>query len=231
MNFLEKINYDWIGFLNFNERPFRAKFVPKKVYSDLDRYKNNSRGLVNYFKKWRTKVEFVKPLSKKRSDFVAVGGEYDFYTDQCVMIVCSDKFDQHKFTDQSWDRFKQMIIQTLMHELIHFMQYQRRDGNFSSYYLKYKKSENKKTLEDQEYLSCFDEIQAYAHDCYVEIRCIKPSFNFDSLTINSTKGAKLGISMEYYLKTFQYTTSDNKVISKLFDQIKKWDRKYNKWLT
>ena len=76
MNFLEKANFDWMEMLNFYERPFRAKLIPAKVWRDLDEYRNDSTGLSNYFKKWRTKIEFRPPPKKSEvwNKYVAVGG-------------------------------------------------------------------------------------------------------------------------------------------------------------
>ena len=78
MSFLENANYDWMDMLNFYERPFRASFVPAKVWQDLDNYINDEVGLANYFKKWRTKIEWreEKSKAKKYERYIALGGEY-----------------------------------------------------------------------------------------------------------------------------------------------------------
>jgi hypothetical protein len=61
MKFFSSLTFDFVDMLNFEERPFRAKFVPAKVWDDLDAYKNDSEVLKNYFKKWRTRVVFLDP--------------------------------------------------------------------------------------------------------------------------------------------------------------------------
>ena len=66
MYFLERATFDWMDLLNFNERPFRAKYIPAKVWKDLDRYRNDSIGLTNYFKKWRTKIQWFQEKSNAK---------------------------------------------------------------------------------------------------------------------------------------------------------------------
>ena len=125
MNFLEKANFDWMEMLNFYERPFRAKLIPAKVWRDLDEYRNDSTGLSNYFKKWRTKIEFRPPPKKSEvwNKYVAVGGEYAPDERQCSIQIYTLNFDKHVFCQKTWDKFKYRLMQTLMYELIHFMPY------------------------------------------------------------------------------------------------------------
>ena len=113
MNFLENCDYDWLDLLNFNERPFRAKLIPSKVWKDLDRYRNDSVGLINYCKKWRTRVEFRPEKSKAKfyETHIAIGGEYGPEERQCIIQIHTDYYDTFKFTDSSWDKFKFKFIQ------------------------------------------------------------------------------------------------------------------------
>ena len=78
MNYIQKLDFDFIEFLGFLERPFRAKFIPAKVWDDLDRYKNDATGLKNYFKKWRFRIAFHK--EKKPTKRISIGGGY--YTEE-----------------------------------------------------------------------------------------------------------------------------------------------------
>lgn len=227
MKFLETATYDWMDLLNFYERPFRAKLIPAKVWKDLDRYRNDSIGLVNYCKKWRTKVEFKEEPSKAKvwQNYVGVGGEYDPQSRQCIMQVHSIKFDRHQFTDQSWERFKYRFIQTLMHELIHFMQYDRRDDEWSNYVLPHKKVGHEKKDAERRYLSEFDEIQAYAHCIFLDFKVFRPRVDIETL-IGRAKKKRDSKTLHYYLKTFNYDYKNNHAIPKLMQQILKWDRKY-----
>jgi hypothetical protein len=227
MKFLEEATYDWMDMLNFHERPFRAKLIPAKVWKDLDRYENDSVGLINYCKKWRTKIEFKPAPSKARVwlNYVGVGGEYDPETRQCLILIHSTKFDTHNFSQVSWDRFKYRFIQTLQHELIHFMQYDRRDDQWSNYVLPHKKIGHERKDAERKYLSEFDEIQAYAHCVYLDFRTFKPNVPIEELIARARK-KRDSKTLHYFLNTFNYDYKNNYAIPKIMQQILKWDRKY-----
>jgi len=229
MQFLENADYDWIGLLNFYERPFRAKLNPAKVWKDLDKYENDSIGLSNYVKKWRTKIEWISQKSKAKvyKDFIAIGGEYSPEDRQCTLIIHSVNFDNHTFTCESWDRFKYRLIQTLMHELIHFMQFDRRDDSYSNYVVPYKRVGHKKKDEERRYLSEFDEIQAYAHCVFLDFKMFKPNVDVDTL-LDRCKKKVDSRTLHYFLKTFDYDFRNNESPRKIIDQIGKWERKYNR---
>lgn len=232
MKFLETANFDWMEMLNFFERPFRAKLIPSKVWKDLDRYRNDAGGLGNYCKKWRTKIEWKKPPSNAKvyDTYVAIGGEYDPESRQVVMQLYTLDFDRHTFTVQSWDKFKYRFIQTLMHELIHFMQFDRRCDQWSNYVLPHKKIGHAKKDAERRYLSEFDEIQAYAHCIYLDYKTYRPSFSIEELLLRAKK-KKDSKTLHYILKTFNYDYKNNHAIPKLMQQIIKWDRKYQRTIS
>ena len=227
MKFLETANFDWIELLNFYERPFRAKLNPSKVWKDLDKYRNDSSGLSNYFKKWRTKIVF-KPCPKKSwTPYVAVGGEYDPDTRQCILEIYAQDYDTHEFTDLSWRRFKFKLMQTHMHEMIHFMQFDRRNDEWSNYVLTYKKADSRKLTMERAYLSNFDEVQAYAHCVYLDYKMKRPHMDVEEL-LTRCASKKDSNTMHYILKTFNYDMTNNGAPRKVIDQIGKWDRKYKR---
>lgn len=228
MKFLETAHYDWMEMLNFYERPFRAKLIPSKVWRDLDCYRNDSVGLSNYCKKWRTKVEFVKEPTKAKvwKKYIGVGGEYDPENRQCVMLIHSLNFDKHVFTESAWTRFKYRFIQTLMHELIHFMQYDRRDDEYSNYIVPYKRVGHAKRDAERRYLSEFDEIQAYAHCVYLDYKINVPTKSVEELISRCKKEDSR--TLNYFLRTFNYDYKNNQAIPKIVQQILKWDKKYQK---
>ena len=227
MRFLETYNSDWMELLNFYERPFRAKLVPAKVWKDLDTCRNDSKALVNYVKKWRCKIQWnlEKSNSKLYDTYVAVGGEYDPEKRQCILIIHTTYFDGFPFTDKSWDAFKYRLIQTLMHELIHFMQFHRRDDEWSNYVVPYKKIGIEKKDAERAYLSEFDEIQAYAHCVYLDFKTYRPNVPIDDL-LNRCKKHRDSKTLHYFLKTFNYDFRNNVSPQKIVQQIAKWDRKY-----
>jgi hypothetical protein len=229
MNFLEKSDYDWLDLLNFNERPFRAKLNPSKVWKDLDRYRNDSVGLVNYCKKWRTKVEFRKEKSKAKfyEKYIAIGGEYDPEDRQCIIQIYTDYYDKFKFTDTTWDKFKFKFLQVLMHEMIHFMQYDRRYDEWSNYVVPYKKIGHVKKDAERRYLSEFDEIQAYAHCILLDYKMLRPNVPINEL-LSRFKTKKDSKTFNYILRVFNNDHRNNHAIHKIIQQIGKWDRKYDR---
>ena len=231
MTFLENTNFDWMDMLNFFERPFRATFVPSKVWKDLDRYRNDDVGLANYVKKWRTRIEWRPEKSKAKffQTHVAIGGEYDPEDRQCILIIHTDKYNTFPFTEESWKRFKFKLMQVEMHELIHFMQYDRRLDEWSNYVLPHKKIGHFAKDAERRYLSEFDEIQAYAHCVYLDYKMFRPNIPIETL-ISRSRYSRDSKTLHYILKTFDYDYRNNLAIPKLLSQIVKWDRKYQKTL-
>jgi hypothetical protein len=229
MRFLEETKFDWIDMLNFYERPFRAKLIPAKVWRDLDRYKNDEKGLSNYFKKWRTRLEFMPEVSRAKiyEKYIAVGGEYDPETRQCILQIRTIYYDIFPFTPSTWDKFKYKLIQVLMHEMIHFMQYDRRADECSNYIVPYKKIGKQKIDDERKYLSCFDEIQAYAHCVWLDYRSFRPNVSIEDLLARSNVIHDSN-TLRYFLKTFNYDYRNNEAIPKIIQQVGKWDRKYHR---
>jgi hypothetical protein len=229
MTFLETASFDWMDILNFDEKPFRAKLIPAKVWSDLDSYRNDQVGLSNYVRKWRTKIEWKKEKSKAKwtENHVAIGGEYDPDKRQCSLHIYTEKFNAFPFTTSSWISFKMRFMQTLMHEIIHFMQFNRRGDEWSTYVVPYKKVGIAKKDAQREYLSEFDEIQAYAHCVYLDFKMRRPKVDI-SVLLNRYKTKRDSSTLHYFLKTFDYDLRNNIATRKIIDQIGKWDRKYNR---
>lgn len=229
MNYLETANYDWMELLNFFSIPFRAKFIPAKIWKDLDNYRNNSVGLGNYVRKWRTKIIWRQEKSKAKRYLtgVSIAGEYDIEKRQCALIIYTDYFDTFKFTDRSWDSFKFRLITCLQHEIIHYMQYDRRDDQWSHYVVPYKKAHTKRQNNERQYLSEFDEIQAYAHCVLMDFKTRRPHMDVETL-LNRCKTHRDSRTLTYFLKTFNYDFKNNAALPKLMQQVVKWERKYKR---
>lgn len=229
MKFLSEANYDWIEILNFFERPFRAKLIPSKVWKDLDRYRNDGVGLANYVKKWKTKVEWFPQRSKAKffDTRVAVGGEYDPETRQCIIQIHTTQYDTFTFTDKTWELFKFKVIQVLMHEMVHFMQYDRRGDEWDHHVLRHKKVGNLRKDTERSYLSSPDEVQAYAHCVLLDFKVFKPNISVSDL-LSRANAYNDSRTLRYILKTFDYDYSNNYAIPKLINEVLKWERKYYK---
>lgn len=225
MTFLETIDFDWVDFINFYERPFRATLIPAKIWRDLDRYCNDSEGIINYCKKWRTSVEFRKPGRWKN---IAVGGEYDPDERRCHIYIYCEDFDNYFFDIKVWSRFKRRFIETIMHEMIHFSQFDRRNDNWANYNLHHKNTGNYRIDTERNYLANFDEVQAYAHDILSEIKSRYPKCSIEKFLKKSDLMKRCpSSSLKYYLKTFNYDLNSRPML-KLFDQVIKWDNKYTR---
>jgi hypothetical protein len=229
MTYLEHANFDWMGILNFYEKPFRAKLIPSKVWKDLDSCRNDSSRLANYVRKWRTKIEWRHEKSKAQwtNTHVGIGGEYAPDERQITIQIYTDKFNTFTFTEASWRSFKMRFMQTLMHEIIHFMQYDRRGDEWSNYVVPYKKVGIAKKDSQRAYLSEFDEIQAYAHCVYLDFKMRRPNVEINIL-LSRYKNKRDSSTLHYFLKTFNYDLRNNTATRKIIDQIGKWDRKYNR---
>lgn len=229
MNFLEQCKTDWMDILSFHERPFRAKLIPAKVWNDLDYYRGDATGLRHYVRKWKTKIDYIPTKSKSKvyKEFVAVGGSYDPEARQSTIEIHSNNFDKHEFTPRSWDAFKFRFIQTLMHEMIHFMQYERRSEDYNGYYLPHKKTKSEKKNEDRKYYSDYDEIQAYAHCILLEYYTKRPNIPVAEL-VARCKNKRDSRTFSVILKAFDNNFRGNEALPKLTQHILKWDRKYHR---
>jgi hypothetical protein len=230
MKYIQSLNFDWIEILNFYERPFRAKFIPSKIWSELDNYKNDPEGLVNYVKKWRTKIFWKKETSKSKvyETYIAIGGEYDPEKTQSTLFICTDNYKHFHFTKDSWDKFKYRLIQTLMHEIIHCSQFVKRGGEWSNYVVPYKKVGKVKVDQERRYYSEFDEIQAYAHCVYLDLKVNKPTIDI-SVLLNRCKKYRDSKTLHFYLKAFDYDFKNNFAPKKILQHVAKWDRKYSRY--
>jgi hypothetical protein len=226
MNYLQSLHFDFVDMLNFEDRPFRAKFIPAKVWDDLDKYKNNATGLRNYFKKWRFRIKWHK--EKKPTKNIAVGGGY--YTDHEYSeldIWCSPdaSFNTHKFTESSWNRFKYRTIQVVMHELIHCKQYYGKPEEYSATKVHYKKTGVKRIDDNRDYHAGRDEIEAYAHCVYLDFKTKRPTVDIAEL-IRYAGVYKVSKSLSGIQKVFR-TDRHNEVIPLLLRKILTWERRYN----
>lgn len=218
---IKNLNVDFIDLLNFNERPCRAKFVPAKVWYDLDQYRHSGLSLRNYFKKWKTRVAF-RP-STKAHGFALVGGEYDYDDDYIELHVYTiTPFSEHVFTDVSWDRFKYKVIQTMMHEFIHFMQFTNRDDPYRNYTVSWRRSGKQKVDLDRGYYSSIDEIQAYAHCVLLDYYVYAGKMSLPDFLNQSKRNPSP--TFRDIMNVFK--GSDTMTVRKVREHILRWDKKY-----
>ena len=227
MKYIQSLDFDFIEFLNFDEKPFRAKFNPSKVWNDLDRYKNDATGLKNYFKKWRFSIIFHK--EKKPTKRISVGGGYYTEEERSELDIYTSpdtSFDKFKFTQSGWDRFKFRVIQVTMHELIHCRQYYGKHEDYTKGRVNYKETGIKRIDDNREYHAGKDEIEAYAHCVYLDFKTKRPTIPIATL-IRYAKTYKVSKNLSGIQKVFQ-TDKHNEVIPLLLRKILTWERKYAK---
>lgn len=225
MKYLQTLDFDFIEVAGFKERPFRAKFIPAKVWDDLDTYKNDPTGLKNYFKKWKMKVEF-KP-HKRPSPRASIGGWYLPDSNSSIIDIWCDDFKRQEFSERSWNRFKYKIIQVAMHELIHSKQYMGKHEDYAASTVKYRRTGNKKIDDNRQYYSGRDEIEAYAHCIYLDFRMRRPNANLIQL-LRESKSKPTSSTLSGIMKVFKKDTT-NQALPLLARKILTWERKYKQF--
>ena len=228
MKYLQSLDFDFVDLLNFDDRPFRAKFIPAKIWNDLDKYKNDATGLRNYFKKWRFRITWH--YESKLTKHVAVGGGYytdDEYSELDIWCSLDTDYNHFVFTDRKWDRFKYRVIQVAMHELIHCKQYYGKREEYCASKVYYKKSGIKKIDDTRDYHAGRDEIEAHAHCVYLDFKTKRPTIPVAEL-IRNAKTYKVSTNLSGIQKTFR-TDTQNEVIPLLLRKILVWERRYNRW--
>lgn len=227
MKFVQNIDFDFVEFLSFKERPFRAHFIPAKVWIDLDKYKNDATGLRNYFKKWRFRINWH--TEKKPTRSIAVGGGYwtdKNYSELDIYTSPDTDFNRYKFTDSSWDRFKYRVIQVSMHELIHCKQYYGKNEEYCASKVYYARTGIKRIDDTRDYHAGRDEIEAYAHCVFLDFKTKRPSISIATL-IRHAKTYKVSKNLSGIQRVFR-TDRHNEVIPLLLRKILVWERKYNR---
>ena len=226
MNYLQSLDFDFIDFLNFEVRPFRAKFVPAKIWDDLDKYKNDATGLRNYFKKWRFRIVWMK--ESKPSSRILVGGGYyteEEFSELEIWTGTETSYKKFKFSDKSWDRFKFRVIQVAMHELIHCRQYLGKHEDYNASKVYYKKSGIAKVDENRDYHAGRDEIEAYAHCIYLDFKMRRPTIPVAEL-IRNPKQHQVSKNLNGIKRLFK-ADRFNEVVPLLLRKILVWERKYS----
>lgn len=152
---------------------------------------------------------------------VWVGGcyysDYDQHKQKCIEIVMAYNRDQKQITITK-RRFTRMCLgfaDTLLHEIIHMRQYRRRNFKVIPDYPS--TANRQKIREEQSYLGCRDEIDAYAFNIACELM---DKFNFKEREVityinENQKGLRRAHnSYRMYLKAFGHDHS-HPIIKKL----------------
>lgn len=198
---------DFVKLLKFEKRPFRARFSPKMVFCDLEEYKNDLASLTKYLKKFK-----ISTLHFDDSD-VTVGGEFD--EDRRIMLHLFGDYENYVFLDEEWNMFKFRLIQTICHELIHWSQFDYR-GHGECRVLKYVSGHDHAA-----YYSTLDEIEAYAHCMFLEMRREHPETPIIEVIENYG-----GETYDYIFSVVFKNNFDNLAVKRYVKEILRWEKVY-----
>ncbi len=225
MKFIQdKLTFDMIPFFSFLKRPFRTKVIPAQIWKDLDELKNSPTKLKRYFAKFKTTIHFIKPKNEDEP-FVYVTGVTHQDPVHADIYIHSKMFNKRKFTTYWWRRFKVRLIQTLLHELIHMMQY---INGHEIVIARYKKTGITMIDDEREYFSSNDEIAAYANDIFIDYKMFRPNVPINKL-LKRFRTKKDSATFNLVLSAFD-SPKGNNAFKQYIKGIKKWERKYSKIL-
>lgn len=149
--------------------------------------------------------------ARVKENFVWVGGTYYSDWDQehkkCIelSLVYSTKYDSICMPKQRFRTFCRAIADTILHELIHMRQYRRRKFKIIPDYAS--TAEKTKIREEQSYLGCSDEIDAYGFNIACELvdKFGKNKKSIASYLNENQKGMRRKAnSWTMYLRAFQH---------------------------
>jgi len=121
---------------------------------------------------------------------------------------------------KGWAHFRFLVSQVAQHELVHKMQQRSRYKNAEEHY--YVTTSNKRWKQaSMDYLSEFDEIDAYAHDIAMEIKYRYPKKNPYDVVRNIMRHKKLK-SLEFYKRVFKDCSDWEQTRTRLFKKIWRW---------
>jgi hypothetical protein len=219
-NFLAECTYDFAEVCGFKKTPFRSKFIPSKIWSEMDSLRGDITAFTKYFKKFKTDVLVNIPNQTYKS--VPVSGFYTPDTNRIELILTTTNFDYFLFNQTSWNEFKFIVIQVLCHEIIHMMQFVNRDFAWSYRKCKFRTVKSEAVNQDRLYHSSLDEIQAYAHCIYLELTEIGIPIPKDKKQVQPFK---MSPTFNMVLRVFGNRMAEP-TLQKVMYHVKQWDKKY-----
>ena len=162
---------------------------------------------------------------KVGNNIMFIGGSYnscrdqDYKTSIEVVLVYNPNDEYLKINKPRFWKICYGIVDTILHEIIHMRQYRRR--NFKELADYASTAEKSEQLQEQRYLGCSDEIDAYGFNIACEL-LVKYTNNINKvikhLDINQ-KGVRTRVdSWRMYLKAFNYD-HDHIIIKRLKKKI------------
>jgi hypothetical protein len=163
--------------------------------------------------------------NKVKNQKVMIGGsyysDYDEYDRKCIELnfYYNPNISKFKITKHRYHNICTLIADTILHEIIHMRQYRRRDFKPLPNYTSFARSSS--IREEQSYLGCTDEIDAYGFNIACEL-LHKYDGNTKSvikhLSLDLKKSRKSGGSWKMYLKSFEHD-HNHEIIKRLKKKI------------
>jgi len=153
----------------------------------------------------------------------SVSGYFDSeHGTKYIILNFSNNHKTFTICSQRWKEFKFTLSQVCQHESIHQHQWQHRDSSmYEVLPPEFRNAEEKTDInEERDYLSDFDEIDAYAHDIIMEIKHYYPK-KCPYRVLKSMNHHKKIWSYNYYKKTFK-GTEWNVIKNRLYKKAYKW---------
>lgn len=168
----QKCEFDWSSINRYDLTEYVWSAYPKLINKEMTVEKFH-RTLGNHIK--HVIPIKLKKLSEKKveNNCVWVGGVYYSDLDEMkqkpieLVIVYKNSKDTIKITPKSFHRTCHTITNTIMHEIIHMRQYRRRKFKVLPAYNS--NAEKTEQHEEQTYLGCSDEIDAYGYNIACEL--------------------------------------------------------------
>lgn len=167
---MAKCNFDWSSINRYELTEYVWTLYPKVINKELSIEKFH-RTLGNHIKKHiPIKLRKYKD-SKVDSNCVWVGGTYYSHLDQenkkPIELVIVYKNDTITITPKNFHRTCHTVTNTILHEIIHMRQYRRRKFKILPEYNS--TAQRTSQREEQIYLGCSDEIDAYGYNIACEL--------------------------------------------------------------
>lgn len=214
--YLQTLNVDFNNMLGLGGKPF----IPSTVFKYL--IEKDYTAIKRYLNRLGINVQYLRDKKLRKRD-VVISGEYDCEQDKVVIFISTYRGMNYVNYNQ-YKRVKTIaeIIVTIMHELIHRKQFEYRGTLNDKHYL-FQRTGDPKMDEEYEYLSDTDEVPAFAHCVYTELKMQCPDQPIKKIL--RMKRAKSGV-LEMY-KSMYKSSSDTMV--ELYKALMRWERVYNEY--
>lgn len=216
MRYLQTLDYDFNEMLGIEGKTF----IPSEVYS-----KGITKDYIS-LKRYLSKigVNLSYTIDKKlRKREVVISGEYDCELDKIVIYVTTNR----GMCNVNYNRYKRVktvseIIITIMHELIHRKQYEHR-GTLNDKHYVFARTGDKETDDEYEYYSDTDEVPAFAHCAYTELKTEHPTLTISKiLRLRKVHSTVLKIYKSMY-------KSNSDTMIEFYKALFRWERLYNEF--